>query len=74
MKSHFALSRGAAVLCAITGATAMMTDLCSAQTFAAADYATNSPYADGWQDTDNGGFGFTPWSFIGLTCPPLYTQ
>ena len=65
MKSHFPLSGGVAMLCAITGASAMMTDACSAQTFAAADYATNSAYADGWQDTDNGGFGFSPWSFIG---------
>ncbi len=36
-----------------------------AQTFVAADYATNAAYADGWQEGDNGGFGFAPWSMAG---------
>src|SRR5438093_2169368 len=70
MKSHFPLTGGVAMACAITGATAMMTDVCSAQTFTAADYATNSAYADGWQDTDNGGFGFSHWSFNGTYTSP----
>ena len=29
---------------------------------AAADNAGNAPYANGWQDGDNGGFGFAPWT------------
>jgi hypothetical protein len=28
----------------------------------AADNAGNPPYADGWQDGDNGGTGFAPWT------------
>ena len=51
--------------CAITGATSLLTEPANAQTLTAADYATNSAYADGWQETDNGGFGFTAWSFYG---------
>ena len=29
----------------------------------ASDNASSLPYDDGWQTTDNGGFGFGPWSF-----------
>src|SRR5262249_28662782 len=65
MKSHFLLSGGAAMACAVTGATSLMTESADAQTLTAADYATNSAYANGWQATDNGGFGFTAWSFSG---------
>jgi hypothetical protein len=37
----------------------------------ASDNATNAPYADGWQDGDNGGSGFGPWSFAGsYNAPP----
>src|SRR5437773_2189121 len=71
MKSHFSLSSGVAIACAVTGATAMMTDNSSAQTFSAADYATNSAYADGWQEGDNGGFGFGPWSMYGTYNSPV---
>jgi hypothetical protein len=31
-------------------------------TILAADDASGSAYNDGWQDNDNGGFGFAPWS------------
>jgi hypothetical protein len=37
----------------------------SAQSFIAADYATNSTYATGWSAGDNGGYGFGPWSMNG---------
>jgi hypothetical protein len=62
MKSHFMLNRGAALACAVTGATTLLPDTSLAQTYTAADYATNAAYADGWQQGDNGGFGFTAWS------------
>ena len=42
----------------------MMAGTANAQLIAA-DYPTNSAYADGWQAGDNGGFGFTGWSFYG---------
>jgi hypothetical protein len=29
--------------------------------FYGADNASNSPYANGWQSGDNGGYGFGPW-------------
>jgi hypothetical protein len=39
----------------------------SARSYAqvASDNATNAPYANGWQEGDNGGSGFGPWSFAG---------
>ena len=43
----------------------MMNGNCVAQTFIAADYATNSIYASGWSAGQNGGYGFGPWSFDG---------
>ena len=64
MRSHFSLSRGAAVACAVSGATSLITGVCSAQPFLAADYATDSAYAT-WDSGDNGGFGFTAWSLSG---------
>jgi hypothetical protein len=49
--------------CAVAGAsTLLMNGNCSAQTFIAADYATNSTYAAGWSAGQNGGYGFGPWS------------
>ena len=41
----------------------MIPQVCSAQF--AADYATHSAYADGWQTGDNGGYGFNPWALSG---------
>src|SRR5215831_11289326 len=63
MKSHFSLASHAAVACAISAATAMVTGAANGQI--AADYPTDPAYADGWQAGDNGGFGFTGWSFYG---------
>jgi hypothetical protein len=43
-----------------------MVALTAAGAFAAApasDNAGNPPYSDGWQTTDNGGTGFTTWTF-----------
>jgi len=65
MKSHFSLPRKVTTACAVASATTMLNGNCSAQTFIAADYATNSIYASGWSAGQNGGFGFGPWSFDG---------
>jgi hypothetical protein len=64
MRSHFSLSRGAALACAVSGATSLMTGICSASPFIAEDYATDPAYAT-WESGDNGGYGFTPWSITG---------
>lgn len=62
MRSHFI--SGAAIACVVAGgASTMMNGNCAAQTFIAADYATNSTYADGWSAGQNGGHGFGAWSF-----------
>jgi hypothetical protein len=45
----------------------MLTGMCAAQSFIAADYATNSTYAGGWSAGQNGGFGFTAWSTNGTS-------
>ena len=62
MRSHFRLNSGVAAACAVSGATAMMTGICSAQ-FSAADYATDPTYGAGWSAGQNGGYGFSAWSF-----------
>jgi hypothetical protein len=66
MRSHFRLSHSAAA-CAVSGATAMLTSIASAQI--AADYATNPTYAGGWSAGQNGGSGFGAWSFNGTQAP-----
>jgi hypothetical protein len=43
----------------------LVADTSSAQSLTAADYSTNSTYSGGWSAGQNGGFGFTPWSFQG---------
>ncbi|MGH7994686.1 MAG: hypothetical protein ACREDQ_14280, partial [Limisphaerales bacterium] len=63
MRSHFTLNRGVATACAVAGATTLLNGNCSAQSFIAADYATNSIYAGGWAAGQNGGYGFGAWSF-----------
>jgi hypothetical protein len=68
MKSHF-LTSGAAMVCALSGATAMMTGVCSGQ-IVASDYATNPTYAGGWSAGQNGGSGFGAWSFDGTDVVP----
>jgi hypothetical protein len=69
-RSHFLMS-SAAMACALSGATALMTDVCSGQI--AADFATNPTYASGWSAGQNGGFGFGAWSFNGTDPTPAGT-
>jgi len=63
MKSHFTVNRSAAIACAVAGAATMLNDHCAAQSYVAADYATNSIYNGGWTSGQNGGYGFGAWSF-----------
>jgi hypothetical protein len=65
MRSHFI--SGAAIACAVTGATAMMASIGSAQV--AYDTATGATYSGGWSAGQNGGYGFGAWSFNGTTDP-----
>jgi hypothetical protein len=76
--SHFSLdslNKGVVAACAVAGAAAMfMNGNCCAESFIAADYATNSTYASGWTPSadydpvltapgaQNGGYGFGPWT------------
>jgi hypothetical protein len=62
MRSHFIPQKVTAV-CAIAGATTLLSGAASAQIFVAADYATNATYTAGWSAGQNGGYGFGPWSF-----------
>jgi hypothetical protein len=55
--------RRVAAIGVLAGASAWSSALCYAQL--ASDSATDPVYADGWQDEDNGGFGFEPWDFEG---------
>jgi len=57
------MNSGAAMACAAAGAATMLSGHCAAQSFVAADYATNSTYAGGWAAGQNGGHGFGAWSF-----------
>ena len=61
--SWHAFFRRLAAVVAIGAATMRSSALSYAQI--ASDNATNPSYADGWQDGDDGGFGFGPWSFAG---------
>ncbi|MGH7951682.1 MAG: hypothetical protein ACREFE_07150 [Limisphaerales bacterium] len=63
MKSHFILNRGATAVCAVASAATLLNGTSSAQSYIAADYATNSIYSGGWSAGQNGGTGFGPWSF-----------
>jgi len=69
MRSHFSINGGAAATCALSGAVAMLTGVCSAQL--AADYATDPAYSGGWLAGQNGGYGFGPWSFNGGSGSPI---
>lgn len=71
MRSHFILNSRAVKACAITGATAMLSSVCSAQL--AYDSATNPTYSGGWSAGQNGGTGFGAWSFNGTQTPPTGT-
>ena len=68
MRSHF-IPRGVAAACAVAGATTVLNGNCSAGTFVAADFATNSIYGSGWSAGQNGGYGFGAWSFNGTVSP-----
>lgn len=48
----------------VAGATTWSSAVCYAVQLAS-DTAANAAYNDGWQEGDNGGFGFGPWSFDG---------
>lgn len=63
MRSHFLVNSRVAAACAVVGTTTLINNNGSAQTFIAADYATNSIYSGGWTAGLNGGHGFGPWSF-----------
>jgi hypothetical protein len=65
--SHFKIGSRAVIACAVTGTTAMLTGICSAQV--AADSASNPTYAAGWSAGQNGGYGFGAWSFDGTVSP-----
>lgn len=64
MRSHFRMSSSAAIACAVSGATALMAGVCSAQVVAA-DSASNPIYTGGWSSGQNAGTGFGAWSFDG---------
>jgi hypothetical protein len=64
MRSHF-LPQKVSAVCAVAGATTLLSGSASAQNFVAADYATNSTYIAGWSAGQNGGYGFGAWSFDG---------
>ena len=66
MRSHFI--SGAAIACAVTGATALMPNIGSAQI--AYDTATDPTYAGGWSAGQNGGYGFGAWSFDNTDATP----
>jgi len=70
MRSHFLMS-SAAMACALSGATALMTGVCSGQI--AADYATDPTYSGGWSAGQNGGYGFGAWSFNATDPTPAGT-
>jgi hypothetical protein len=57
--------------CALSGATAMITGVCSGQ-IVASDHATDPTYSGGWSAGQNGGSGFGAWSFTGTD--PAGTQ
>jgi hypothetical protein len=51
----------------------MLTGIANAQIGCtiASDTPSDPVYADGWQEGDNGGFGFTGWSFYGTYITPV---
>ena len=69
MKSHF-LPQKVTATCAVAGATTLLSGVAHAQSFVAADYASNPIYSTGWSAGQNGGYGFGPWSFDGSNTNP----
>jgi hypothetical protein len=59
--SHFKVGNRAAIAFALSGATAMLTSIGSAQI--AYDTATDPTYSGGWSTGQNAGYGFGAWSF-----------
>jgi len=72
MRSHFRISSTAAVACAVSGATALLTGHCSGQVLAL-DTASDPAYSGGWAAGQNGGTGFGAWSFNGTDPTPAGT-
>jgi hypothetical protein len=72
MRSHFRISSSAAIACAVSGATALMTGVSSGQIIAF-DSASNPTYSGGWSAGQNGGSGFGAWSFNGTDPTPAGT-
>jgi PEP-CTERM motif len=72
MRSHFILNSSTAKACAITGASALLASLASAQ-IVASDYATDPTYSGGWSAGQNGGTGFGAWSFNYTDATPAGT-
>jgi len=65
--SRISIGSRTALALAVSGASAMLTGVCSAQI--ASDSATGSTYSGGWSAGQNGGTGFGAWSFDGTTSP-----
>ena len=62
-ESMNAVSRKLLVVLALVGAIAAQR---ASAVIIAADNASSAPYNDGWQNGDNGGFGFGAWGFGGF--------
>jgi hypothetical protein len=69
MRSHFRPDPRVLLACA-AGASTMLTGIANAAQIAS-DTPADPVYADGWQEGDNGGFGFTAWSFLGSYTSPV---
>jgi hypothetical protein len=65
--SQIKIGNRAALALAVSGASAMLTGVCSAQI--AYDSASGSTYSGGWAAGQNGGTGFGAWSFDGTSSP-----
>ncbi len=65
------LRLGAAIAFVVPGAFALLSDTCAAQQLIAADYATNVTYTSDWLEGQNGGYGFTAWTFAGTSGSPI---
>ena len=66
------MSSSAAIACAVSSATAIMTGVCSGQVIAN-DSASDPIYTSGWSAGQNGGTGFGAWSFNGTDPTPAGT-
>src|SRR2546428_2720058 len=71
MRSHFRPDPRFLLACAAAGASTILTGIANAQTTIASDTPHDPAYTDGWQNGDNGGYGFTAWSFLGSYNSPI---